>query len=161
MARRSRISTKSTGTTVGSICAGWLPSRCGTSGINACLLARDRMGQKPLYYYHDRDVFVFGSEIKALLAHPAVPRHSSFAADGSNALTQYLSYGTMPAPNTAFQNIFMLPPATWLQVDVTGERQEQSYWELPKNCGHPMPGPGLPTTSSQPVTNWKKRSSCV
>ena len=96
------------------------------------LLARDRMGQKPLYYYQDRDVFVFASEIKALLAHPAVPRLSSFAADGSNALTQYLSYGTMPAPSTAFQNIFMLPPATWLQVNAAGERQQQRYWELPR-----------------------------
>ncbi len=98
------------------------------------LLARDRMGQKPLYYYHDRDVFVFGSEIKALLAHPAVPRLSSFTADGSSALAQYLSYGTMPAPSTAFQNIFMLPPATWLQVSFSGEAQAQRYWELPRTA---------------------------
>ena len=96
------------------------------------LLARDRMGQKPLYYYHDRDVFVFASEIKALLAHPAVPRLSSFTADGGSALAQYLSYGTMPAPSTAFQNIFMLPPATWLQVSFSGEAQARRYWELPR-----------------------------
>ena len=46
----------------------------------ALLLARDRFGQKPLYYYHDRRVFLFASEIKALLAHPSLPAQSRFSA---------------------------------------------------------------------------------
>ena len=95
------------------------------------LLARDRMGQKPLYYYHDRDIFVFASEIKALLAHPHVPRLSSFAATEGSALAQYLCYGYMPAPDTAFKNIFALPPATCLRVNAAGQRREQRYWALP------------------------------
>ncbi|MCY4021063.1 MAG: asparagine synthase (glutamine-hydrolyzing) [Chloroflexi bacterium] len=95
------------------------------------LLARDRMGQKPLYYYHDRDVFVFASEIKALLAHPSVPRLSAFAATEGSALAQYLSYGYLPAPDTAFQNIFALPPATSLRVTSAGPRREARYWSLP------------------------------
>ncbi len=98
------------------------------------LLARDRMGQKPLYYYHDRDIFVFASEIKALLAHPHVPRRSSFAAADGGALAQYLSYGYLPAPDTAFQNIFALPPAACLRVDAAGEQPVQRvgrYWALP------------------------------
>ncbi len=95
------------------------------------LLARDRMGQKPLYYFHDRDVFVFASEIKALLAHPQVPRLSAFAAAEGSALAQYLSYGYLPAPDTAFQNIFALPPAAWLRVNAAGQRREGRYWALP------------------------------
>ena len=98
------------------------------------LLARDRMGQKPLYYYHDRDIFVFASEIKALLAHPQVPRRSSFATADGGALAQYLSYGYLPAPDTAFQNIFALPPAACLRVDAAGEqpvKREGRYWALP------------------------------
>ncbi len=94
------------------------------------LLARDRMGQKPLYYYQDRDVFVFASEIKALLAHPAVPRESRFATD-PHALSDYLSFGYIPAPETAFQGIKMLPPAACLRVNAAGERREQRYWALP------------------------------
>lgn len=95
------------------------------------LLARDRLGQKPLYYYQDRKVFVFASEIKALLAHPDVPRLSSFAATGGGALTQYLSYGYLPAPDTAFQGIFALQPAQCLRVDDTGRRREERYWTPP------------------------------
>lgn len=100
------------------------------------LLARDRMGQKPLYYYHDRDVFVFASEIKALLAHPRVPRRSSFAVTGGGALAQYLSYGYLPAPDTAFQSIFALPPAACLRVTIEGERRAQRYWALPPPARH-------------------------
>ena len=94
------------------------------------LLARDRMGQKPLYYYRDRNVFAFASEIKAILAHPDVPRRSIFAEDG-NALAEYLSFGYLPAPQTAFQNIHMLPPATCLEISEDGTNVERRYWELP------------------------------
>lgn len=99
------------------------------------LLARDRMGQKPLYYYQDRKVFVFASEIKALLAHPGVPRVSAFAEAGGKALAQYLSFGYLPTPDTAFQHIFALPPASWLGVDAKGQRREARYWSLPTVAG--------------------------
>lgn len=95
------------------------------------LLARDRMGQKPLYTYQDSAIFVFASEIKALLAHPDVPRISRFTEDGT-ALYEYLSFGYIPAPDTAFQGIKMLPPASWMRVSLNGEGQIDKYWELPR-----------------------------
>ena len=94
------------------------------------LLARDRFGQKPLYYYQDRRVFVFASEIKALLAHPAVPCESRFSSDRA-ALAEYLSYGYMPTPATAFRGIHMLEPAAILEVSADGERNRVRYWDLP------------------------------
>ncbi|MCY3832124.1 MAG: asparagine synthase (glutamine-hydrolyzing) [Chloroflexi bacterium] len=96
------------------------------------LLARDRFGQKPLYYCQDRNVLVFASEIKALLAHGRVPRVSRFGEDNGNALTQYLSFGYVPAPDTAFVGIKMLDAGTWLQVDLSGASKQQRYWELPR-----------------------------
>ena len=95
------------------------------------VLARDRMGQKPLYYYHDSDVFVFASEIKALLAHPAVPRESRFTSADPNALAEYLSFGYIPAPDTAFRGIRMLEPASVLEIDLAGTVRIQRYWDLP------------------------------
>ena len=71
------------------------------------LLARDRVGKKPLYYYRDEDRIIFGSEIKAILADPSVK-----ARVRRNVLPLYLSYGYVPAPNTFFENIYELPPAT-------------------------------------------------
>ncbi len=95
------------------------------------LLARDRFGQKPLYTYRDSRVFVFASEIKALLAHPGVPRASRFGTDDVRALADYLSFGYVPAPDTAFQDISMLEPATWLEIDLDGAVDSGRYWELP------------------------------
>jgi len=95
------------------------------------LLARDRFGQKPLYYYRDREVFAFASEIKALLAHPAIPRVSRFEGDDRRALAAYLSFGYVPAPQTAFAGIHMLQPASALHVEPSGATREQRYWDLP------------------------------
>lgn len=95
------------------------------------LLARDRLGQKPLYYYHDRRCCVFASEIKALLAHPAVPRVSRFSPDDPAALQDYLSFGYMPAPATAFAGIKMLEPGCTLEVDLAGDAQSRRYWTPP------------------------------
>ena len=95
------------------------------------LLARDRFGQKPLYYYQNSKTFVFASEIKAILAHPDAPRVSRFGADDGRALADYLSFGYLPAPETAFRDIHMLEPATWLTVDRAGSVKSGRYWELP------------------------------
>ncbi len=101
------------------------------------LLARDRMGEKPLYYYQNEHIFVFASEIKALLAHPAVPRQS--AIDGA-ALARYLAYGYFPAPETAFRDIKMLLPGHLISIR-DGQAQIAPYWTLP----HPREAERLTT----------------
>ena len=103
------------------------------------LLARDRMGQKPLYYYEDAEKLVFASEIKAILAHPDVARRAIFDDDPA-ALALYLGYGYMPAPNTAFQSIEMLSPGHVLLYP--GERGQRPYWRMP---GH-QPADDTPDT---------------
>ncbi len=97
------------------------------------LVARDRMGEKPLYYYANPRVFVFASEIKALLAHPAVPRESAL---DTTTLALYLAYGYVPAPETAFKGIKVLPPAHRLDIEARAGNaiQPTPYWSLP------MPG---------------------
>ena len=95
------------------------------------LLARDRFGQKPLYTYQDGRIFAFASEIKALLAHPAVPRESAFAAGDKRALQAWLSYGYVPAPQTAFRGIKMLEPGRTLEIDLAGAVKSRSYWTPP------------------------------
>lgn len=92
------------------------------------LLARDRMGQKPLYYYHDDRTFVFGSEIKSLLMHPDVPRQS--ALTDPQLLGLYLAYGYLPAPYTPFMGIKMLPPAHTLTL-ADGQISIAPYWTQP------------------------------
>lgn len=90
------------------------------------LLARDRAGQKPLFYYHDERHFLFASEIKALHRHPAVLREANL-----DALGLYLTYGYFPAPSTAYRNVHVLPPATWMVVDGGDTRATTRYWSPP------------------------------
>jgi asparagine synthase (glutamine-hydrolysing) len=96
-------------------------------------IARDRMGEKPLYYYHDAHVVVFASEIKALLAHPAVPRQS--ALSDPEMLAMYLANGYIPHGWTAFQNIHALPPGCSMFIvdgvwegDGEYDRNPPAYW---------------------------------
>ena len=91
------------------------------------LLARDRMGQKPLYYYHDEQHFVFASEIKALLMHPAVPRRARFGQ--THHLATWLGYGATPEPDTAFEGIHALPPGHTL-VWQDGAITCAPYWTM-------------------------------
>jgi asparagine synthase (glutamine-hydrolysing) len=88
------------------------------------LLARDRVGKKPLYYYIGHDRLVFGSEIKALLADPAVPREPDPVA-----LDHYLALQYIPAPLTAFRGIRKLPAAHWLEWR-DGHMEIGPYWKL-------------------------------
>jgi asparagine synthase (glutamine-hydrolysing) len=88
------------------------------------VLARDPFGKKPLYYWHDDRRFVFGSEIKALLA-AGVP-----AAMDESALGEYLAFGYVPTPRTLFRGIRKLPPASTLVVDAHGVHEPRAYWDL-------------------------------
>jgi asparagine synthase (glutamine-hydrolysing) len=88
------------------------------------LLARDRIGIKPLYYHAGRDRLIFGSEIKAILEHPDVPREVDL-----QSLYHYLGYEFVPGPATMFRGIRKLPPGTVLLVR-EGAAELQPYWEL-------------------------------
>ncbi len=90
-------------------------------------LARDRSGKKPLYLYDDGRRFLFSSEIKAILRHPAVSREPNF-----DALPFYLTYGYFPQPLTAYKNVTSLAPASWVVIDSSGVRgRVERYWTPP------------------------------
>ncbi|RTL97068.1 asparagine synthase (glutamine-hydrolyzing) [Ancylobacter aquaticus] len=78
-------------------------------------LARDRMGEKPLYWGWAGTDLIFGSELKALRAHPHCP--SSVCRE---ALAQYLSLGYVPAPRSIHPGLYKLEPGCLLEVDATG-----------------------------------------
>ena len=90
------------------------------------LLARDRMGEKPLYYGRAGDAFVFASELKALRRHPG------FVPDLDRAaLTLYLRHGFVPAPHSVYSGVRKLPPGCLLWVDGSGQAgQPQPYWHV-------------------------------
>lgn len=94
-------------------------------------LARDRVGKKPLFYVEADGQFVFASELQALLQHPGVSREPDLSA-----IDDYLTYGYVPAPSTAFRGVFKLPPAHHLTIQLTDdgagvrERKVECYWSL-------------------------------
>jgi asparagine synthase (glutamine-hydrolysing) len=88
-------------------------------------LARDRIGIKPLYYSFHNGSFLFASEIKALLAHPDI-----IPALNEEGLIHYLSFLTVPAPQTLFRDIHKLPPGCTLTVDASGGMQSERYWDV-------------------------------
>jgi asparagine synthase (glutamine-hydrolysing) len=91
---------------------------------NKLFMARDRAGKKPLHYAFIRNTLVFGSEIKSILQHPIVP-----SATNALAISDFLSFGYVPDPSTAFQNIFKLPPGFALTFK-NGVIQTRRYWDF-------------------------------
>lgn len=89
------------------------------------VLARDRVGIKPLYYTQADGNFLFGSEIKALLKHPRVSRELDH-----QSLDHYLTFLIPPAPNTLFRNIFKLEPGHRMIVDSSGKVTKEQYWSV-------------------------------
>lgn len=89
------------------------------------LLARDRIGKKPLHYSAVGDDLAFASEIKALLQHPQVDR-----ALDLQALDKYLTYEYIPAPQTIFKSIKKLEPGHYLLWQ-KGKASLVQYWDLP------------------------------
>lgn len=87
-------------------------------------LARDRTGIKPLYYADLDGTLVFGSELKALLQYPEMPRELDYFA-----LDEYLTFEYIPAPHSIFRHIKKLPPGHALTYQ-DGKVRIWSYWDL-------------------------------
>ena len=86
-------------------------------------LVRDRLGIKPIYYTVQNGTLIFGSEIKAILAHPEVKKKLN-----EEALFHYLTFACCPAPYTLFEGIKKLPAGWYLTVDEKGVKEHQ-YWD--------------------------------
>jgi asparagine synthase (glutamine-hydrolysing) len=89
------------------------------------VLARDRMGIKPLYFSRRGEDLYFGSELKALLVHPEINRKLS-----RDALDCYMSLNYIPQPWTMIDGIRKVPSGTWMEWN-DGRVSTESYWELP------------------------------
>jgi len=87
------------------------------------LLARDRMGEKPLYYHAGPDTFVFGSELRALLECPDVPRALSL-----ESLSRYLLFDCIPAPHSMLADVAKVPPGHFLTVSPGAKPRLEQYW---------------------------------
>jgi asparagine synthase (glutamine-hydrolysing) len=108
-------------------------------------LARDRMGEKPLYYGAMGGSFLFGSELKALTAHPDFT-----GVVNRDALTSFLRYNYVPAPHSIWRGISKLPPAHYVEVSDGGRTvgEPVAYWDFSAAAAHgaanPLPdGPEL------------------
>jgi asparagine synthase (glutamine-hydrolysing) len=98
------------------------------------LLARDRVGIKPLFYFRHGADLIFASEIKALLQHPLEARMLD-----PLSVSKYFSYGYVPAPRTVFANVHKLEPGAWLKFDANGPSQG-CYWDIPLTDNPVGPG---------------------
>lgn len=106
-------------------------------------LARDRIGEKPLYYGWSGNVFMFGSELKALRAHPAWS-----GTVNRDALTLLLRHNYIPAPYTVYREFHKLTPGTCLTLPLRGERgvlpEPVAYWSArdmaQRGLDHPYAG---------------------
>ncbi len=87
--------------------------------------ARDRMGIKPFYYRWDGSTFLFGSEIKAILAYPGAS-----AGFNRSTLAEYLAFGYITGENTMFAGIRKLMPGHTLELDESGGLRIEPYWDL-------------------------------
>jgi len=95
-------------------------------------VVRDRIGVKPVYFSYQKDCFLFGSEIKAILQHPSVERDVD-----ATAMYHYLSFLTTPAPMTMFKGIYKLPAGHYMEISFDGTTKTHRYWDA-------VPGQGIP-----------------
>jgi asparagine synthase (glutamine-hydrolysing) len=99
-------------------------------------LARDRVGKKPLYYHFSDQRFIFASEIKAIVQHPAVSREIDHSA-----LADYLQLQYVPFPKTIFKGIQKLPPGHSLTLKIAADNlklNQRKYWDLHYTPDHSL-----------------------
>ncbi len=99
-------------------------------GRHKLLMARDRFGKKPLHYALSQDRLLFGSEIKSI--HAVAPE---LTAINHEALLQYMYFGYIPDPATAFLSIHKLPAGHLLEFE-KGQVRVRQYWDLPQYGTH-------------------------
>ncbi len=90
------------------------------------LLARDRIGIKPLYYTICDSELIFASELKALLAYPNISRRLNLLS-----VSKYFTYGYIPSPHTIFEEIYKLEAASYLLFDRRDGLKKKRYWDVP------------------------------
>jgi len=106
------------------------------------IIARDRMGVKPLYYTETANQFIFGSEMKVVLAHPDVKRDIDLIS-----LNEYLAFEYVPSPRTIIRNVYRLEPGHILRYNTRG-LHIQRYWNI-----------SLARSESRPPVNWRDYAS--
>src|SRR5438045_6447892 len=100
------------------------------------VLARDRAGKKPLFYYHADGVFAFASEIKAFFGRRDLPIEIDPAA-----IPYYFLHGYVPGPRTFYKRVFQVPPGTRLTIDAGGRLAAHSTCavQYPRAGAAPQP----------------------
>src|SRR5579862_6864021 len=117
-------------------CVGMFALAIWDQELRRLTLARDRLGEKPLYYGHSGSAFLFGSELKALRVHPAF--HGEIDRD---CLALYLRYCYVPEPYCIYRGYFRLPPGTLLEVDEHGRcGAPVAYWNAAALVDVPVAG---------------------
>jgi len=106
-------------------------------------LVRDRIGIKPLYYTMAGGMFIFASEIKAILSYPTIKRQCD-----DEAFYNFLTFLVSPAPKTLFKDIFKLPAGHTMTINHEGQIRMKRYW-------NPFEGGGSP--SHQNGENWTEK----
>lgn len=95
-------------------------------------LARDRAGEKPLYYRYSQGQFAFASELKALMADPGTQRNLNL-----EAVNYFLAYGYVPAPMSILHGVEKLPQAHAMVYDIDQDSlRSWKYWDLPETVSH-------------------------
>jgi asparagine synthase (glutamine-hydrolysing) len=100
--------------------------------LNRLIVARDRIGIKPLYYTFANGNFVFASEIKAILQHPSVRREMN-----EEGLEHYLTFLITPAPMTLFKDIHKLEPGHRMIISEHGDISKEQFWMPVANGSQP------------------------
>lgn len=90
---------------------------------NSLILARDKFGIKPLYYFLDDNQLIFGSEIKSIIKNPDIKREINFTS-----VCEYFSYRYIPSPNTIFENIFKIEPGHFIEFNSDLKSKSTKYY---------------------------------
>ncbi len=128
-------------TSLSNVWSGPLPSRFGIRAATCLILARDRAGERPLFFTIHNYEIIFATELAALVSHHRLP-----VKPDQPALKKYLQFGIFPSPETPFDTIQKLAPSELVQFDETGVHR-RSYWRW-RAAGKVKPPPSLDSFDS-------------
>lgn len=93
--------------------------------LKKVILARDRIGEKPLYYYKNSHILVFGSELKSLMTTGWVPKTIN-----KLALNQYFQLTYIPSPLSIYKDVYKIMPGSYMEIHMDGTINDNAYWSL-------------------------------